>query len=147
MKHWTVPHKNSAPWDKKVRQNRDIYYPKIFRYQNNSEIQRSPYENFRYCQTKKIDKIVLPLNYKKNFKLEQFRNTEWFAHVVFLRFRTNNSRRKDVTPPSLSIVFSILETSSNTERFAHDLFRRSETKKLPTVKRDTHPLIPNFFPY
>ena len=32
--------------------------------------------------------------------------------------------------PFLTIIFSLLETSSNTEGFAHDAFRRRETKKF-----------------
>ena len=41
-----------------------VCYSKFFRYQNISELQGSPYENFWYCETKTINKIVISLLFK-----------------------------------------------------------------------------------
>ena len=113
------------------------YYPKKFRYQNNSVTPkgsptmifgdlrqkkstklwhlilqnfsipehfwdtRDPYEMFRYCETKKINKIVIPLLSKTVLIPEHFWNTEGFVHDVFRRFGTKKHRRKNVRPPPL----------------------------------------------
>ena len=60
---------------------------------------RDPYEMFRYCETRKINKIVIPLLSKIILIPERFWSTEGFAHDVCLRFGTKNFRRNNVTPP------------------------------------------------
>ena len=105
-----------------------------------------PPPNFWYCETKKIDKIVLPLIHKKNSKPEQFRNTEWFAHVVFRRRETKIFRRKNVTPLYHPLSFPTRNFLKH-RRVPPRCFSVTWDKKFQTVKRDTHLLIPSFFPY
>ena len=81
------------------------YYRKIFRYQNISERQTFFYEYFRYCGTNRIDKVVIPLLSKKSLIPEHFWYTGGFSQDVFRRFGTKKLRRKNVTPPFLSIKF------------------------------------------
>ena len=63
------------------------------------------HDAFQRCETKKNNKIVIPLLSKRFLIPERFWNTERFAHDVFRRFGTNIFRRKNVTPPFLSIYF------------------------------------------
>ena len=131
LKHTSVrPRCFSAMWDKKDNKIVIAHYPKNYRYRKISGTQGSPYEISRYCETKKIDEIVIPLLSKKFLIPERFWNTEGFAHNVFPRFGTNNFRRKNVTPPFLSIYFFHTRKFLNHKSVPHKFFRYCETKNL-----------------
>ena len=100
LKHRRVrPRWFSAIWDKKKSTKLWHLILQNFSIPEHFWDTRDPYEMFRYCETKKINKIVIPLLSKTVLIPERFWNTEGFAHDVFLRFGTKNFRRNNVTPP------------------------------------------------
>ena len=137
---------------------------------------------FQHCETKTINRIVIPLlskkfwnknisetqtgspamilgdvrqkklqeswypYYPKKFDNRIFWNTEVFAHDVFRRFGTKIFDGKTWHPPLFSITFFRTRNFLKHRRVRPRCFSATWDKKIPTVKRDTHLLIPTFFP-
>ena len=78
--------------------------PKFFRYQKISELQGSSYKIFWYCETKTINKIVIPY-YLKTFDTRAILKHRRVRPRCFSAIWDKKVRRKNVTPPFLSINF------------------------------------------
>ena len=76
---------------------------------------------------KKLRKIVIPLLSKK-FWYQKVSETQRVAYDVFRQFGTKKLRRINVTPPTYSKTFSVLELFWKTKAFPHEVFRYCETK-------------------
>ena len=166
LNHWRVPHNNSAPWDKKVPQNRDTllskkfwyqnipktqngsatmifrdvrqknstkmwypFYPRTFWCQKISETQGSPNETFRYCETKKTNKIVIPYSQKifdtRTF-LKQKSSATMFSALWDKKFPTE---KRDI--PFLSLCFFRSRNFLKHKRVPLRNFRYCEAKIFP----------------
>ena len=120
------------------------YYPNIFCFQNVSETQKgSPMMLFGEVWQKKSTKSGYLLS--KIFSIpEHFWNTRLLLRIITVLW---GKKDRQIVTPLLHKKILIPEPFWNAGGFAHIFFRRFGTKKLPAVKRDTHLLIPKFFPY
>ena len=118
------------------------YYPKAFRYHKISETQGSPYEIFRYCDTKRVDRIVIPILSKKFGNQNSSEKQTCSPTVIFGDVRQNKSTK---------LWYSYyLKSFDNRTFLKHKKVRRrcfsaNWYKKTSTEKCDT-PFLPiNFF--
>ena len=106
---------------------------KKFRFQNFRNTKRFHYEMFRYCEPKKLTRIVMPVpfvylnifQYQKLSETQKGSSTECFATEK----QTISKDSRDAQTLYFSNVFSIWRTIWNTEGFLDELFWFFETKK------------------
>ena len=72
-----------------------VSYPKIFRYQKISELQGSSYEIFWYCETKTINKIVIPVISKKFWNQNNSETQAGSPTMIFGDVRQNKRQNLD----------------------------------------------------
>ena len=99
------------------------------------------YDAFWWCETKKFDKIVIPLLSRKFFLPEQFWNTERFAHDVFWRCEAKVFRRKKVTPHFLCIFFFPYYNISETQKSSPTKFFGTARLKIFAGKSSNSPIM------
>ena len=133
MNHWRVPHKNFGTWDQKFWQTHDTWLSKNFSKPEHFRNTRFPYENFRYCETKKINKIVTPY-YAKIFWYQNLSETQKGSPTSFLGGfgRTISDGKRDT--PFLSITFSVLDFFLETQKGSPKMFSGDERQKFSDGK-------------
>ena len=112
------PTKNSAPWDKKVQKSRDSLLSKIFSIPKLSELQGSSYETFWYCETKTINKIVIPVLSKKFWNQN---NSETQAGWPTMICGVVRQKKDKIVIPLLSKIFWY-QSNSETQEGAPTMF-------------------------
>ena len=114
------------------------YYPKMYWCQNISETQASPYKIFRYCETKKVAKIVLPLLSKKLSADTRETSPFWIKFLDAPNFmnlwkapqKTHHRERKKFDKIVIPYYWRICRyhNISETKRSSYEIFQYCETK-------------------
>ena len=119
-----------------------VCYPKFFRYQRFLNYKGPPTKFVWYCETKTINKIVIPVLSQKILKPEFFWNTGGFAHDDFWRCETK--KRTKLWYPFYLKTFDTRTFLKH--RGVHPrCFSAIWDQKTSTEKRDTPFLSKNLF--
>ena len=146
-KHWSIPQRLSfCNLSQKISDGRRDTLPVIhevfFHTRTFLKYKGTPSENFRYCDTKKIEKTVMPPSPSYAWKFffpEFFETLKHSPEVVFLQSESKNFRRKTWYPPCYPWGFFPYQNISEIRGYPNEFFRYCEKKIRENLDFPTSP--------